>query len=81
MENFTMNDLSMPKKLRVGDRVSGTVVLVKENTIYLDIQSFTEGTMHLDHYTKDKSVESFKGLVNVYSPKTNCKSPCNCEPY
>ena len=35
MENFTMNDLSMPKKLRVGDKVSGTVVLVKENTIYL----------------------------------------------
>ena len=65
MENFTMNDLSMPKKLRVGDRVSGTVVLVKENTIYLDIQSFTEGTMHLDHYTKDKSVESFKGVVKV----------------
>lgn len=65
MEDFKMEDLGMPKKLRVGDKVEGVVVLVKDNTIYLDIQNFTEGTMHLDHFTKDKDVVSFKGLVKV----------------
>lgn len=65
MEEFKMEDLSLPKKLRVGDQVVGTVVTVKEKTIYLDIHQFTEGTMHLDCYTKDKSIESFIGLVHV----------------
>lgn len=65
MENFKMDDLTMPKELRVGDVVKGVVVQVEANTIYLDVQSFTEGVMHLDHYTKDKSVTSFKGLVKV----------------
>lgn len=64
MEDFTMDNLDMPKKLRVGDLVEGTVVSVKDKTVYLDIHNFTEGTMHLDHYTKDKSIESFKGLVH-----------------
>ena len=65
MEEFKMEDLDMPKKLHVGDKVNGTVVVIKDKTIYLDIHNFTEGTMHLDHYTKDKSIESFKGLVKV----------------
>ena len=65
MENYKMDDLTMPKELRVGDVVKGVVVQVEANTIYLDVQSFTEGVMHLDHYTKDKSVTSFKGLVKV----------------
>lgn len=65
MENFTMDGLSMPKKLRTGDQVEGVVVSVQDNTIYLDIHTFTEGTMHLDHYTKDKKIDSFKGLVKV----------------
>lgn len=65
MEDFKMEDLNLPKKLRVKDQVVGTVVEVKDKTIYLDIHNFTEGTMHLDHYTKDKSIESFKGLVKV----------------
>ncbi len=65
MEEFNMENLGMPKKLRVGDKIEGVVVLVKDNTIYLDIQNFTEGTMHLDHYTKDKNIDSFKGLVKV----------------
>lgn len=65
MEDFKMEDLSLPKKLRVGDQVVGTVVTVKDKTIYLDIHQFTEGTMHLDCYTKDKTIESFIGLVKV----------------
>jgi small subunit ribosomal protein S1 len=65
MENFKMDDLTMPTELHVGDVVKGIVVQVETNTIYLDVQSFTEGVMHLDHYTKDKSVTSFKGLVKV----------------
>ncbi|MDE5856470.1 MAG: (d)CMP kinase [Anaeroplasmataceae bacterium] len=65
MEDFKMEDLNLPKKLRVGDQVVGTVVTVKDKTIYLDIHQFTEGTMHLDCYTKDKTIESFKGLVKV----------------
>lgn len=64
-DNFKMEDLSMPKKLRTGSKVTGTVVKVEDNTIYLDIKSFTEGVMHLDHYTNDKSITSFKGLVKV----------------
>ncbi|MDE6408579.1 MAG: (d)CMP kinase [Anaeroplasmataceae bacterium] len=65
MEDFKMEDLNLPKKLRVGDQVVGTVVTVKDKTIYLDVHQFTEGTMHLDCYTKDKTIESFKGLVKV----------------
>ena len=64
MENFTLDDVRV-KKLRAGDKVEGEVVLVTDNTIYLDIQCFTEGKMHLDHYTTDKTIESFKGLVKV----------------
>ena len=65
MEDFKMEDLSLPKKLRVKDVVDGTVVQIDDKTIYLDIQNFTEGKMHLDHYTKDKSIESFKNVVKV----------------
>ena len=65
MENFKMDDFTMPSQLKTGDVVKGIVVQVEANTIYLDVQSFTEGVMHLDHYTKDKSVTSFKGLVKI----------------
>ena len=65
MEDFKMEDLSLPKKLRVRDQVTGTVVEVKDKVIYLDIQNFTEGTMYLEYYTKDKSIESFKDIVKV----------------
>lgn len=63
MEDFKMEDLNLPKRLRVGEKVTGTVVSVEDRTIYLDIANFTEGTMHLDHYTNDKNVTSFVGLV------------------
>jgi small subunit ribosomal protein S1 len=62
MENF---EFDMPKDLAVGDKVTGVVVQVEDKTIYLDVKSFTEAVMHLDHYTKDKNVTTFKGLVKV----------------
>ncbi len=64
MEEFNLDSFEL-KKLRAGDVVEGEVVSVADKTIYLDIHSFTEGTMHLEHYTKDKSVQTFKGLVKV----------------
>lgn len=65
MEDVKMEDLNLPKRLRIGEELVGTVVSISDKTIYLDIHQFTEGTMHLDHYTKDKSIDSFKGLVKV----------------
>ena len=72
MESFEMKELNMPKRLKVGDIVEGEVVSVQDKTIYLDIHNFTEGTMHLDHYTKDKSVESFKNIVKI-GDKIKCE--------
>ena len=67
MEEFNMDDLDLNfKRPRKGDVVEGEVISIRDdNTIYVDIQSFTEGTMYLDHYTNDKNVTSFKGLVKV----------------
>ncbi len=53
------------KELKKGDVIEGEVVSVKGKTIYLSVGGFTEGVMHLDHYTKDKNVETFEGLVKV----------------
>jgi len=67
----SMNDLSDEAlgqpKLRRGQKVTGTVAIVDNESgiLYVDLKTFTEGTMHLDHYTLDKSVTSFKGLVEV----------------
>lgn len=60
MENF---ELDMPMDLNVHDVVEGEVVSIEDKTIYLDVKQFTEAVMHLDHYTNDKNVTSFKGLV------------------
>ncbi len=60
MENYMDYDL---KKLKVKDQVKGTVIQVHEKEILLDIQQETEGIMYLDHYTNDKSISSFYGLV------------------
>lgn len=69
MENF---ELDMPMNLNVRDVVEGEVVSVEDKTIYLDVKQFTEAVMHLDHYTNDKSVTSFKGLVKV-GDKIKCQ--------
>ncbi len=50
------------KVLKVGQVVDGTVVKVEDNTIYLDVQYFTEGKIHLDNYDKP-APSTFIGLV------------------
>lgn len=67
MEEFNMENYDIDMKhLRKGDVVEGEVVSIDgDKTLYIDIKSFTEGTMYLDHYTNDKSITSFKGLVKV----------------
>ncbi len=50
--------------LKRGQIVEGTVIKVEENTIYLDIQQFTEGKIHLDNYDKP-APPTFVGLVDV----------------
>ena len=52
------------KTLKVGQIVEGTVVIVEENTIYLDVQYYTEGKIHLDNYDKP-APPTFIGLVEV----------------
>lgn len=60
----TMNDVKIAR-LRVREIVTGKVVEVKENYILIDLNNFTEGTMYLDHYSLDKKLNSFEGLVNI----------------
>lgn len=61
------------KTVRPGDIVEGVVVSIPDDkTVLLDIHEFTEGTLHLNYYTKDPNVTSFKGLVKV-GDKLTCK--------
>ena len=61
-----LNNYDAKPNVRVGDIVEGTVVSIPDDkTVLLDIHSFTEGTLHLNYYTKDQSITSFKGLVKV----------------
>lgn len=50
------------KTLKVGQIVEGTVIKVEENTIYLDVQDYTEGKIHLDNFDKP-APDTFFGLV------------------
>ena len=68
-----LNDYENKPTLRVGDIVEGVVVSIPDDkTLLLDIKSFTEGTLHLNYFTKDKDVTSFKGLVKL-GDKFTCK--------
>ncbi len=68
-----LNDFENKPTLRVGDIVEGVVVSIPDDkTLLLDIKSFTEGTLHLNYFTKDKDVTSFKGLVKL-GDKFTCK--------
>lgn len=49
--------------LKVGDITEGKVISVSENTIFLDVQYFTEARMHLDNF--DPELSSFEGVVKV----------------
>lgn len=65
MEELLMDNVQV-KDFKVGQKVSGKVVsIVSDTEIALDIQWITEGVMHLDHYTKDPEIFSFKQVVKV----------------
>lgn len=51
------------KALKVGDIIEGKVIRVDNNTIFLDVQYFTEARMHIDNY--DPKLSSFEGVVKV----------------
>lgn len=56
-------DFDLPRR---GDKITGVVASIpNDNTIMVDFGAMTEGTLHLDHYTLDKNVTSFKELVKV----------------
>lgn len=67
MEEFNMENYDINfGDLRKGDVVEGEVIQIKDDkTIYLNVNSFTEGTMYLNYYTKDKNATSFKDYVKV----------------
>lgn len=70
MEN---NEISMEellkeentKELHVHDVVKGEVVEVTDKYAKVNLNTFTEGTIYLDHFTTDKNATSLKPLVKV----------------
>ena len=62
----TMEDLlTEGTTLKKGDIVKGEVVQVGERVAYVDLGQPSEGVIYINHYTQDKDVTSFKGLLNV----------------
>ena len=66
MENFNLDDYDL-KNYKRGDIVEGKVISIQnDNTLVISIPgSAIDGIIHLDHYTNDKSIESFKDIVKV----------------
>lgn len=64
---FTMEELlnAEVREIKVHDVVKGEVVSVTEKCAKIDLGTFTEGTIYLDHYTTDKSVLSLRDIVKV----------------
>lgn len=63
-EIMDMNSIKI-NRVKKNQKVKGTVIDVTDKEIHVDLQTFTEGTMYLNHYTLDKNVNSFKELVKV----------------
>lgn len=53
------------RELHVHDTIKGEVIEVTDKYAKVNLNTFTEGTIYLDHYTTDKSVDSLKKLVKV----------------
>lgn len=71
LEEYENNNNSNVKR---GDKVKGTVVSMPDDkTVMLDIQCATEGTLHLDHYTKDSSIQSFKDAGIKIGDEIECE--------
>lgn len=62
-EILSMEDINVEREVKVGDIVMGTVVQVDEREAYLDIKQPTEGKIFLNHFTNDKNITSFNGLI------------------
>lgn len=48
-----------------GDCVKAQVIKVESDTLWFNLNAQTEGRMHLDNYTNDQTITSFKGLVKA----------------
>lgn len=68
MENMSMEELLKSydeDQVKRGEVLEGTIISMPDDkTVVVAIKN-TEGTLHLDHYTKDKNVTSFKEVVKV----------------
>lgn len=60
-----MYDLYSSHLVRVGEILEGTVVSVTERCIYLDLNTFTEGKMYLNHFSFGEEASSFSDIVKV----------------
>lgn len=59
-----LNETQMTE-LKVHDVVKGEVISVTDKCAKINLGTFTEGTIYLDHFTTDKSVESLRKLIKV----------------
>ncbi len=53
------------KELHVHDVVKGEVLEVSDKYAKVNLNTFTEGTIYLDHFTTDRNVQSLKDLVKI----------------
>lgn len=53
------------RELKVHSIVKGEVIEVKDKYAKVNLNTFTEGTIYLDHFTLDKDAVSLKDLVKV----------------
>lgn len=53
------------KELHVHDVVKGEVLEVSDKYAKINLNTFTEGTIYLDHFTTDRNVQSLKDLVKI----------------
>lgn len=63
--NIMEQALNSMVPIRKGDIIDARVVIVNDGEISLDVHQSTEATMKINHFTLDKDVTSFIGLVNV----------------
>jgi len=49
--------------LRVGNIVTGTVIVVEDNLAYIGVGGKSEGRMYLEYFTSNKEVKSLKGIL------------------
>jgi len=58
-----MNELFKMDDIKVGQKVSGEVIELKDNVALIDLHQFAEGTIYVNEF--GRGVSSFKGILNV----------------